>query len=185
MRVGIIGAGQLGMMLGQAAARLDIECVFLDPADAPPAARAGRVIRAGFDDVDALAELARDVDVITYEFENVPVDALRTIDTVDVFPPTAALAAAQDRLHEKQLFASLDIPLPGYRRVELPGRPGCRGDRHRQAAGTEDPPVRLRRQRPGDCPRRHGISLGGTRRSPADRRGLRRLRLRGVRDRKP
>ena len=69
MRVGIIGAGQLGQMLGFAAQRLGIACRFLDPAENPPAADAGDVIRRPFDDPDSLAELAADCDVITYEFE--------------------------------------------------------------------------------------------------------------------
>ena len=58
MRVGIIGAGQLGQMLGFAARGMDIECHFVDPSDAPPAAAAGKVIRRPFDDAAALAELA-------------------------------------------------------------------------------------------------------------------------------
>ena len=119
MRVGIIGAGQLGQMLGFAAQRLRITCRFLDPADRPPAADAGEVIRRPFDDADALAELAADCDVITFEFENVPVEALLAIaDRVPVFPPPEALRSAQDRLAEKRLFDELKIPLPRYRAVD-------------------------------------------------------------------
>ncbi len=119
MRVGIIGGGQLGQMLGFAGQRLGITCRFLDPAEKPPAADAGDVIRRPFDDADALAELAADCDVITYEFENVPVEALLTIaGRVPVFPPPEALRNAQDRLAEKQLFDELQIPLPRYRAVD-------------------------------------------------------------------
>ena len=119
MRVGIIGAGQLGQMLGFAGQRLGITCRFLDPAEKPPAADAGEVIRRPFDDADALAELAADCDVITYEFENVPVEALLTIaGRVPVFPPPEALRNAQDRLAEKRLFDELQIPLPSYRAVD-------------------------------------------------------------------
>ena len=119
MRVGIIGAGQLGQMLGFAARNLDIECRFLDPSPAPPAAACGEVIQKPFDDVTALEQLAADCDVITYEFENVPVDALRKLPgSVPVHPPIDALRQAQDRLLEKQLFASLDIPLPGYHAID-------------------------------------------------------------------
>ena len=115
MRIGIIGGGQLGQMLGQAARKLEFECRFLDPSDAPPAASEGEVIRKAFDDADALTELARDCDVITYEFENVPVEALEQIsDSVPVYPPPDALRIAQDRCYEKQLFDALKIPLPGY-----------------------------------------------------------------------
>lgn len=115
MRIGIIGAGQLGQMLGFAARDLGVECRFVDPADAPPAAACGEVIQRPFDDREALAELAATCDVVTYEFENVPVEALRAIEgKVPVYPPAAALQHSQDRLHEKQLFNGLDIPLPGY-----------------------------------------------------------------------
>ena len=119
MRIGIIGAGQLGQMLGFAARDLGVECRFLDPSDAPPAAVCGDVIQRPFDDRDALAELAATCDVITYEFENVPVEALQLIEgKAPVYPPAAALRHSQDRLDEKRLFDSLDIPLPGYHPVD-------------------------------------------------------------------
>ncbi len=119
MRIGIIGAGQLGQMLGHAARELEYECRFVDPADAPPAASTGRVIRAPFDDRKALRQLADFADVITYEFENVPVAALREMsDTISIYPPPDALEHAQDRLAEKRLFDALGIPLPGYRRID-------------------------------------------------------------------
>lgn len=122
MRIGIIGAGQLGQMLGHAARDLDYECCFLDPAARPPAASVGPVIKARFDDPGALRQLADFADVITYEFENVPVAALRTLqDSISVYPPPDALRHAQDRLAEKRLFDTLAIPLPRYRRIESPG----------------------------------------------------------------
>ena len=119
MRIGIIGAGQLGQMLGYAARNLGVNCRFVDPSDAPPAADVGEVIQRPFDDASALAELASTCDVVTYEFENVPVAALRRIEgKVPVYPPAAALRHAQDRLDEKRLFDQLDIPLPGYRTID-------------------------------------------------------------------
>ena len=119
MRIGIIGAGQLGQMLGFAARELGVECRFLDPSDAPPAAACGDVIQRPFDDADALAELAKTCDVVTYEFENVPVEALHRIEgRVPVYPPADALRYSQDRLDEKRVFDRLDIPLAGYRTVD-------------------------------------------------------------------
>ncbi len=119
MRIGIIGAGQLGQMLGFAARDLNVECRFLDPSVSPPARVCGDVIQRPFDDAKALAELATSCDVITYEFENVPVSALQQIDgTVPIYPPVAALRHAQDRLDEKRLFERLGIPLPAYRAVD-------------------------------------------------------------------
>jgi len=118
MRIGIIGAGQLGQMLGFAARELGHSCCFLDPADDPPARVAGPVIQAGFDDQVALAVLADKSDVVTYEFENIPVEALMDIaDLVPIYPPPGALRHAQDRLAEKELFESLAIPLAQYRAI--------------------------------------------------------------------
>ncbi|MEM9209466.1 MAG: 5-(carboxyamino)imidazole ribonucleotide synthase [Pseudomonadota bacterium] len=118
-KVGIVGAGQLGLMLGESAAAIDAECRFLDPADDPPAARVGSVMQCPFDDPDALSELAAWADVMTYEFENVPVAAVEAIaETVPVYPPPAALNNAQDRLHEKSLFQALEIPTSPFRNVE-------------------------------------------------------------------
>ena len=119
MRIGIIGAGQLGQMLGFAARELGIECRFLDPSDSPPASQAGEVLQRAFDDADALATLAGDCDVITYEFENVPVDSLLPLcEQLPVYPPPDALRHAQDRLVEKQVFDTLGIPLPAYRQID-------------------------------------------------------------------
>lgn len=119
MRIGIIGAGQLGQMLGFAARDLGVECTFLDPGESPPAAVCGDVIRRAFNDQVALRELAATCDVITYEFENVPVEALHAIEgQVPIYPPPVALRHSQDRLDEKRLFDRLEIPLPGYRAVD-------------------------------------------------------------------
>ena len=119
MRIGIIGAGQLGQMLGLAARELGLEVCYLDPSPAPPAAGCGPVVQRPFDDPDALADMAALCDVITYEFENVPVAALQQIEgRVPVYPPVAALRHAQDRLYEKQLFEELGVPLAGYRTVD-------------------------------------------------------------------
>ncbi len=118
MRIGIIGAGQLGQMLGFAARDLDIEVRFIDPTDNPPAAQCGKVIQSPFDDPVALIALADTCDVITYEFENIPVTALQLIENiVPIYPPAAALKHSQDRLDEKKLFAELGIPLPGYHAI--------------------------------------------------------------------
>lgn len=119
MRIGIIGGGQLGQMLGYAGRELGLACEFLDPSASAPASDAGPVTPAAFDDETAIRELAGRVDVLTYEFENVPVPSLEAAagDT-PVYPPVGALANAQDRLFEKQLFHSLGIDLPGWHAVD-------------------------------------------------------------------
>jgi 5-(carboxyamino)imidazole ribonucleotide synthase len=116
-KVGIIGAGQLGRMLGHAGESLDLEFAFLDPSFRPPAEVVGPVLSKPFDSEEGLAMLAG-CDVVTYEFENVPVEVLRKLSRkVPVFPPPNALECAQDRLREKRLFEALGIPVPAYRAV--------------------------------------------------------------------
>src|SRR5690349_18543419 len=87
--IGIIGGGQLGRMLAMAAARLGYRTIVLEPQpDCPAAQVANRQIIATYDDPAALAELARTSAVVTYEFENVPVDAAnRLAASLPVYPP--------------------------------------------------------------------------------------------------
>lgn len=119
MKVGVIGAGQLGQMLGLAGKRLDIEFTFLDPAREPPARIVGNVIHLPFDDDSGLRQLALDADVLTYEFENVPVEAIDKIgERITVYPPSKALELAQDRIKEKRLFEALGIPVAIYVAVD-------------------------------------------------------------------
>jgi 5-(carboxyamino)imidazole ribonucleotide synthase len=98
--IGIIGGGQLGRMLALAAAPLGYRCHVYAPDDAGPAAQvAAEVTRGAFDDVAAIAAFAAAADVVTYEFENVPIAPLKAIATLR--PPLEALEIAQDRLAEK------------------------------------------------------------------------------------
>jgi 5-(carboxyamino)imidazole ribonucleotide synthase len=105
--VGIIGGGQLGRMLALAGIPLGLTFRFLDPAPDASAAEVGELIVGRYDDAELLDRLARGADVVTYEFENVPVDSARRVGAV---PAAAALEVAQDRLVEKQLFRRLGIP---------------------------------------------------------------------------
>ncbi|HKY91280.1 MAG TPA: 5-(carboxyamino)imidazole ribonucleotide synthase [Nevskiaceae bacterium] len=115
MRIGILGAGQLGRMLALAGYPLDFDFVFFDPATEACAAPLGAHLNAEYGDEDALAKFCDACDVATYEFENVPaataafVAARRTL-----YPSPAALTAGQDRLSEKKLFDDLKIPVPRY-----------------------------------------------------------------------
>ncbi|MBY5398435.1 5-(carboxyamino)imidazole ribonucleotide synthase [Rhizobium leguminosarum] len=118
--IGIIGGGQLGRMLAIAAARLNFRTVILEPqADCPAAQLANRQITAAYDDPSALAELADICDVVTYEFENVPVAAAETLSArVSVYPPPKALEAAQDRLVEKRFLNGCGISTARFHTID-------------------------------------------------------------------
>ena len=108
--VGVIGGGQLGRMLGLAGIPLGLRFRFLDPSADAPAQEVGTLHVGAYDDRDRLRRLAKHATVVTYEFENVPVEAVEQLaETVPVWPPPAALAVAQDRLEEKRLFRRLGI----------------------------------------------------------------------------
>ena len=114
-RVGIIGAGQLGRMMALAGYPLGIHCSFVDRESDSPGGQVAPIQVAELDDFSALSSLARSVDVLTFDIENVSVAALdRLADIVPVYPSAAAVAATQDRLNEKQLFMSLGIPTAAF-----------------------------------------------------------------------
>lgn len=121
MRLGIVGGGQLGLMLAEAAAPLGVSCTLLDPSGDAPAGRAGALLQGAYDDPEMLDTLADVCDVATYEFENVPVSAARRLgESVPTFPPPVALEVAQDRLAEKSMFEQLGIATPGFAPVDGP-----------------------------------------------------------------
>lgn len=117
--IGIIGGGQLGRMLAMAAARLNFRTIILEPqADCPAAQVANRQIVAAYDDPAALDELASACDVITYEFENVPVSAAERLSSrLPVYPPAKALDVAQDRLTEKRFLNGCGIETARFHAV--------------------------------------------------------------------
>ncbi|WFU47004.1 5-(carboxyamino)imidazole ribonucleotide synthase [Sinorhizobium terangae] len=118
--IGIIGGGQLGRMLAMAAARLNYRTVILEPQpDCPAAQVANAQIVAPYDDAHGLDELAAVSDLITYEFENVPVSAaIRLAASRPVFPPPKALEVAQDRLVEKRFINDCGIATARFHAVD-------------------------------------------------------------------
>ena len=119
MRLGILGGGQLGRMIALAGHPLGVRSTVLDPAAEACAAPVCGHVRGDFDDFQALYQLAQQADVVTYEFENVPVESARWLaERVPVFPPPRALEVSQDRLAEKTFFTSLGIPTPPFAAVE-------------------------------------------------------------------
>jgi 5-(carboxyamino)imidazole ribonucleotide synthase len=118
MTVGIVGAGQLGRMLALAGYPLGLDFLFLDPAEQPPASQLAPVLKSAFTNEDALATLASGCEVVTIDWENVSVEALRKLGrTTRVSPPLAAIATAQDRMREKRLFEKLSITTTRWRTV--------------------------------------------------------------------
>ncbi len=108
--VAVVGGGQLGRMLALAGIPLGLRFRFLEPNPDPPVAHLGEVIQAPYDDPEGLDRLVEGARVVTYEFENVPVEAARRLSRgAPVHPAPAALAMAQDRLTEKGAFRDLGI----------------------------------------------------------------------------
>ncbi|MEA2581866.1 MAG: 5-(carboxyamino)imidazole ribonucleotide synthase [Actinomycetota bacterium] len=118
IRVGVIGGGQLGRMLALSGYPLDIRVTTLDPGEDTPASQVAPSIRAAYDDLAALETLAAASDVLTFEFENVPVEAVRAVARhTPLYPPASALEAAQDRVAEKTLFEHIGLAVAPYAQV--------------------------------------------------------------------
>ena len=114
--IGILGGGQLGRMLSVAAARLGFRSHIFDPGANPPAGHvANQVTTANYDDADALKAFAASVDVITYEFENIPTTALDILGSLrPIHPGREALCISQDRLTEKNFLQSLGLKTAAF-----------------------------------------------------------------------
>lgn len=117
--IGILGGGQLGRMLSVAAARLGYRTHVYEPAAHPPAAHvAEKVVTAPYEDAAALRAFAEGVDVITYEFENVPTAALDLLESLrPIRPNRRALAVSQDRMLEKDFLSGIGLTTAPYAAV--------------------------------------------------------------------
>lgn len=118
--IGILGGGQLGRMLSVAASRLGFKTHIFEPGAHPPAGQvADKVTTAGYDDLTALEAFARSVDVITYEFENIPTEALDALEALaPIRPGREALRVSQDRIVEKDFLSDLGLTTAPYANVE-------------------------------------------------------------------
>lgn len=118
--IGILGGGQLGRMLSVAASRLGLKTHIFEPSSNPPAADvASAITTAQYDDNAALAAFADAVDVITYEFENIPTSALDLLEKhKPIHPGRRALATSQDRLTEKTFLQDLGLQTAPFANVE-------------------------------------------------------------------
>ncbi len=120
--IGILGGGQLGRMLSVAASRLGLRCHVFEPGANPPAGQvAEQVTTAAYDDIAALEAFAATVDVITYEFENIPTAALDALESLrPIRPGREALRISQDRLTEKDFLTGLGLNTAPY--ADIPDR---------------------------------------------------------------
>jgi 5-(carboxyamino)imidazole ribonucleotide synthase len=119
--VGILGGGQLARMLALSGAPLGLRFRVLDTVADACAGQFAPLIVGDYRDEAALAEFARQVDVATFDFENVPAESAQWLsERIPVFPNPRALAVAQDRLAEKTLFRQLGIPVPDF--ADVPDR---------------------------------------------------------------
>jgi 5-(carboxyamino)imidazole ribonucleotide synthase len=120
--VGVVGGGQLGRMLGEAAAPLGVDLVVSDPTPDPPAAPVvSDTVQGGFDDPDTVDALAARADVLTYEIELADPDALERAGEnhgIPVHPAPDTLRMIQDKLVQKRRLAEAGIPVPEFRPVE-------------------------------------------------------------------
>jgi 5-(carboxyamino)imidazole ribonucleotide synthase len=115
MMIGVLGAGQLGRMLALLGYPLGFKFSFFDTVADAPAGQIAELMVGDYADEAALKAFAKNVDVITYEFENVPVKAVEFLQTLcPVYPSVKALEVAQDRLHEKTFLQNLGIPTPRF-----------------------------------------------------------------------
>ena len=119
MTIGIVGGGQLGRMMALAGYPLGLDFLFLDRSADTPAAQVSPMLVGEFTDRKLLRKLARRSEVITFDWENVSIESLRTLGrSASIAPPLAALAMSQDRIAEKKLFDTLGIPTTRYAAVE-------------------------------------------------------------------
>ncbi len=118
--IGILGGGQLGRMLSVAAARLGFRCRIYEPGANPPAGQvADQVTTAGYEDREALLHFGESVNVVTYEFENVPAEALDVIGSAALIRPNRkALRISQDRLIEKDFLTGIGLEVANYAGVD-------------------------------------------------------------------
>jgi 5-(carboxyamino)imidazole ribonucleotide synthase len=117
--IGILGGGQLGRMTALAAASLGYRChVFATEHDSPTEQVCGAATVAEYDDGNALDRFAAAVDIATFEFENIPAEAVRRVAaSKPVLPRPEILEITQDRQREKDFLRSIDVPTTAYRAV--------------------------------------------------------------------
>lgn len=119
LKIGILGAGQLARMLALACYPLGVRALCLSPTSNACASQVTTTFITDFTDWKKLEKFAAEVDIITYETENIPIETIQFLeDKCPIYPPPLALYTAQDRLKEKTLFSTLGIPCAPYKEVD-------------------------------------------------------------------
>ena len=121
--LGVVGGGQLGRMLGEAASPLGVDVVVLDPTPDCPASRVADQIEGDLDDPESVRELAERADVLTYEIETADPDLLSEVRAetgTPVHPDPETLATTGDKLREKEMLAGAEIPVPRFVPADTP-----------------------------------------------------------------
>lgn len=119
MQIGILGGGQLGRMLVLAGAPLGLNFKILDPSSDAVAGKLAPLISEDINDVPALLWFSKNLDFVTYEWENVPVQSAKYLaERVPVFPPPRALEVSSDRLKEKSFFRENGVRTPEFASIE-------------------------------------------------------------------
>ena len=118
--IGILGGGQLGRMLAISASRLGFKSHIYDPDQTAPGSQVSAFTTAApYNDINALTNFAKSVDILTYEFENIPTLALDAIENyVNIFPSRNALHTSQDRLNEKVFLNNVGLKTAPFLNVE-------------------------------------------------------------------
>ena len=138
-RSGIVGAGQLGRMMALAGYPLGLEFLFLDRDARTPGGQVGPILEGALTDRGLLGQLSERCDVVTFDWENIPVEALEGLPgKARIAPPLRALAAAQDRLSEKRTFELLGIPTTRYAAVDSRAALDDGGADHRSSGRAQD-----------------------------------------------
>ena len=110
MKIGILGGGQLAMMMIQMSAKHKIDFIVVDPNKNPPASKFAKCMESEFDDNSSLDKLIENCDVVTIDFENVPASSLKYLENkINVYPSSYAVEICQDRLKEKLIFERNNI----------------------------------------------------------------------------
>lgn len=120
IRIGIIGGGQLGKMMIEEAKKLSFNITVLDPTpDCPAHSICDKHIVAEFDDKDAIRQLAKECDVVTYEFEHIDADVLNELEQngYKIYPTASSLRIIQNKYTQKQLLKQDDLPVPDFMSV--------------------------------------------------------------------